>query len=72
MKRTRELTAIHYRRSIRTSASSNVQNLELQGDCPVCGTRLAVSLGKDSADRAGVNAAQKATFRVVQKRHDQN
>jgi hypothetical protein len=40
MKKTRELTTTHYRRSIKRSASGKVQNIDLPLDCPICGARL--------------------------------
>lgn len=67
MKRTRELTAIHYRRTVKRSVSPNLQKADLQGRCPVCGARLAVSFVRDSNDAEGDNAAQKIVFRELEK-----
>jgi hypothetical protein len=72
MKRIQELTAIHYRRSVKRSAFPNTQNVDLQGRCPVCGARLAVIVAKDSMNREGANTAQKATFHLVQKGPDED
>lgn len=67
MKRTRELTCIHYRRSIKRPASPNVQSQDLQSRCPVCGSPLEavfISEPEDSqTDR--LKAGQTIVFRVV-------
>ena len=57
MKKTRELTATHYRRSLKRSASGNVQNVDLQLHCPICGARLDVNIGKNSEEKDGATPA---------------
>ena len=63
MKRTREFTAIHYRRSIKRPAS-----LVLQSPCPVCGSPLEATLSNDLGEtqRGGVKTGSKTAFRVAQ------
>jgi len=48
MKKTRELIATHYRRSIKKSTSGNVQDVDLQNHCPICGACLSADLVKNS------------------------
>ncbi len=72
MKRTQELTAIHYRRSVKRPLSPSPQNADLQDRCPVCGTRLAVVFVQSSEDAKGAHAAQKVVSRGVQKRSDED
>lgn len=48
MKRIRELTATHYRRSIKRSVSGNMQNVDLPLQCPICGAPLTADLVKSS------------------------
>jgi len=63
MKRTWELTSIHYRRSVKRPATPETQSLD---HCPVCGTLLeAIRLNNPEA-RGGLNAAQRIVFRVAQ------
>lgn len=57
MKRTRELTATHYRRSIKRSASPDLQNIDPQRRCPVCGALLSTSPVKKSEEKEGVKVA---------------
>ena len=63
MKRTREFTAIHYRRSIKRPAS-----LILQSPCPVCGSPLEANLSNDlgATQHGGVKTGSKTAFRVSQ------
>lgn len=72
VKRTRELTAIHYRRSVKRSASPSIQNVDLQIHCPLCGTRLSADLVKNSGDKKGAKAAQQVPSPVLQKRPDED
>lgn len=51
MKRTRELTATHYRRSIKRSASPNTQDVDFQRRCPTCGALLSTSSVKNSEQK---------------------
>ena len=48
MKRTRELTTTHYRRSIKRSASGNIQNVDFPLHCPICGATLTADLVNNS------------------------
>ncbi len=50
MKRSRELTSIHYHRSIRRPASPNARSSCFQGQCPVCGNSLEAILVSEPAD----------------------
>lgn len=72
MKRTRELTAIHYRRSVKRSASPSIQSVDLQVRCPVCGTRLSADLVKNSGDKKGAQTAQQVPSAVLQKAPDED
>ncbi len=64
MKRTREVTSIHYRQRFRRSASA-----VLHGYCPVCGSPLeaAVTGESDSPDpqRRGCQPEGKVVFHLV-------
>jgi hypothetical protein len=61
MKRTRDVTFVHYRRSVRRSSPR-----DLHGYCPVCGSLLAVVVN-DSGDTWGVGSkvVERTVFRVV-------
>jgi hypothetical protein len=66
MKRTRELTSIHYRRSVKRRASVNVQSRGLQSHCPSCGTSLEVVLVSDPGYGGSPKAAQKIGSHLAQ------
>ena len=57
MKKTRELTTTHYRRSIKRSASGNMQNVDLPLHCPTCGAGLSADLVKNSEGTTDAKAA---------------
>jgi len=57
MKRTRELTATHYRRSIKRSGSGNIRNADLQIYCPICGATLTADLVRNSEGTTDAKAA---------------
>jgi hypothetical protein len=65
MKRTRELTATHYRRSIKRSASesasTNIPNVDLPLRCPICGALLSAGLAMESEEKAGAKAMHVCT-----------
>jgi hypothetical protein len=68
MKRTRELTSVHYRRSVKRLASLDVQNQSLQCRCPVCSTPLEAILVSEPGDSQKDRLrAQRAVLRVAQK-----
>jgi hypothetical protein len=69
MKRIREITAIHYRRSIKSPASPSVQNPGLQSKCPVCSAPLEAILVSDPWHCEGLRAP-KISFRVVRQQPD--
>jgi len=62
VKRTREVTAIHYRRSIKQPSS-----LVLHSPCPVCRTPLEVIVLNEVGETQSVGgkAGSKVAFRVV-------
>jgi hypothetical protein len=57
MKKTRELTTTHYRRSIKRSGSGNIQNADLQIYCPICGAPLTADLVRNSEGITDTKAA---------------
>lgn len=63
MKRTWELTSIHYRRSVKRPATPDIQSLD---HCPVCGTPLEAIRVNNPEARGGLKAAQSIVFRVAQ------
>jgi hypothetical protein len=58
MKKTRELIATHYRRSIKRSASPNIPNVDLPLHCPICGARLSVAPVKNSRQEKDPKSAK--------------
>lgn len=62
MRRTRELTSIHYRRSIKRSASQR-----LHGYCPVCGSPLEVIVVNEPGETlgGGLKPVEETVFRLV-------
>jgi hypothetical protein len=66
MKRTLELTAIHYRRLVKRSAPPSIQNLRTQSHCPVCGSPWGAVPVDQFGDNEGPKAAQgMIRFRAV-------
>jgi hypothetical protein len=57
MKKTCELTATHYRRSIKRSAAPNTPTVDLPLHCPTCGARLSADLVKNSEGKKDDRAA---------------
>ncbi len=55
MRRTRELTAIHYRRSITVPVSPDVLSCDLHTQCPVCNSALEWSLVKEARRSSASN-----------------
>jgi hypothetical protein len=47
MKKTSELTATHYRRLVKRSASGKIRSVDLQLQCPICGARLSTDIIKN-------------------------
>jgi hypothetical protein len=68
MKRTREVTAIHYRRSVRRSASPDLQSQALGDRCPVCGSPLEAGPVNDPEDTqgGGLKAVRGIALRLMQ------
>lgn len=68
MKQTREVTAIHYRRSVRRPASPDLQSRALRSHCPVCGSPLEAVPVNDPEDTqgGGLKAARGIALRVMQ------
>jgi hypothetical protein len=59
MKRIREVTAIHYRRSVRRLAFPDPQGHALRSQCPVCGSPLEAVLVNDPEDAQGGGQADR-------------
>lgn len=66
MKRTQELTSIHYRRSVKRSASR-----VLHGHCPVCGSPLeavaAGANGPENTQEGDRESAERIVIHLVRK-----
>jgi hypothetical protein len=62
MRRTRELTSIHYRRSVKRTASQGPR-----GYCPVCGSALEASVVNEPAETPGGSPTpvERTVFRLV-------
>ena len=62
MRRTRELTSIHYRRSIKRSASQR-----LHGYCPVCGSALEAIVVNEAEEtrEGGLKPVERTVFRLA-------
>jgi hypothetical protein len=63
MRRTRELTSIHYRRLVKRSRAS----LGLRGYCPVCGSALEVIVVDEPEGTRGGSAkpVERTVFRLA-------
>ncbi len=58
MRRTREVTSIHYRRSVKRPVSPDFSRPDLRGRCPVCGSTLEVILGNQQTGARSTQACQ--------------
>jgi hypothetical protein len=63
MRRTRELTSIHYRRSVKRPSASQ----GLRGYCPVCGSALEVIVVNEPEETRGSGSrpSERTVFRLV-------
>jgi len=68
VKRTRELTSIHYRRTVTKPSSSDVQS-QSHTRCPICGASLEAIF---VSDPGGPQAAPRIAFRIAQQVGEQN
>jgi len=71
VKRTRELTSIHYRRTVTKPSSSGVQG-QSHAHCPICGAPLEAIFVSDPGITGEPRAATKIAFRVAQQVGEQN
>ena len=66
MKKVRELTTTHYRRSVRRSTSGRKpQNVEVPLHCPICGARLTADLIKNSEGTEDTRTAHGSSPRLL-------
>ena len=65
VKRTRELTSIHYRRTVTKPSSSDVQS-QSHTRCPICGAPLEAVFVSDPGGMGGPQAVPRIAFPVAQ------
>jgi len=71
VKRTRELTSIHYRRTVTKPSSSGVQG-QSHAHCPICGAPLQAVVVSEPTGTAGTQATPRIALRIAQQVGEQN
>ena len=72
MKRTQELTSIHYRRTVTKPASLEVQSQSHCSNCPVCGAPLEAIFVREPGGTGNLQVASRVAFRVAQQVGERN
>ena len=72
MKRTRELTSIHYRRTVTKPSSSDIQSQSHYSTCPICGAPLEAVFVSEPTGTAGPQATPRIALRIAQQVGEQN